>query len=244
MRVYVSAELLKLRSTRTTVALVAAMVALVLLSSLLTSLLGRPAELGDAQIQRSLLGIGSIASVFSALTGTLLVTSEYRYGTIRPSSLFASRRAVLLAAKLAVGCCSGLVLGIIAEALAFSIGLSVLSERAIPFALSSTGALQLGLGTVASAGLWGVIGVGLGAIIRNQVGAIVGLLAWVFVVENIVFALAPSVGRFSPGRAQDALVGMSITHLLAPGEGALVLVAWAAVLALGGLRLSIRRDIA
>ena len=38
-------------------------------------------------------------------------------------------------------------------------------------------------------------------IVRNQVGAIIGLLAWGFVVENLLFALVP-VGRPADARAR------------------------------------------
>ena len=42
--------------------------------------------------------------------------------------------------------------------------------------------------------LWGAIGTALGTIIRNQVGAVITLLAWGFVVDNLLFGLVPSVG--------------------------------------------------
>ena len=41
--------------------------------------------------------------------------------------------------------------------------------------------------------LWAAVGVGLGALVRNQVFAIVGLFAWVFVVE--ILALPVPAGR-------------------------------------------------
>ena len=77
----IRAELLKIRSTRTTVGLILGMVALILLFTLLTGLLTHPSGLGSKEDQRQLLSLGSLAGVFSALAGVLLVTSEYRYGT-------------------------------------------------------------------------------------------------------------------------------------------------------------------
>ncbi len=91
--------------------------------------------------------------------------------------------------------------------------------------------------------LWGAIGVGLGAIVRNQVGAIIGLLAWGFVVENLLFAFVPSVGRFAPVHAQDALIGLTTKHLLHPTPGGLMLIAWTAALGLIGAALAARRDV-
>ena len=92
------AELLKVRSTRTTLGLLLGMVALILLFVLLTGLLTSAISLSTAENQRQLIGIGSLAGVFAALAGVLLVTSEYRYGTIRPTILFNPVRSHVLAA--------------------------------------------------------------------------------------------------------------------------------------------------
>ena len=42
--------------------------------------------------------------------------------------------------------------------------------------------------------------------------------------------LAPSVGRFMPTRASDALMGLRVDHLVSPGAGAFTLIAWAGAL--------------
>ena len=42
----------------------------------------------------------------------------------------------------------------------------------------------------------------------------------------MLFAAAPSVGRFLPGKAGDGLAGLPDEHLLAPEAGAAVLMAW------------------
>ena len=67
----------------------------------------------------------------------LLVTSEYRYGTIRPTFLFTPRRSRVLSAKLIAGLLTGLVFGAAAVGLALGIGSLILSARGIPSALDS-----------------------------------------------------------------------------------------------------------
>jgi hypothetical protein len=109
--------------------------------------------------------------------------------------------------------------------------------------VSSGDILLLTLGGLAGAALWGAIGAGLGAIIHNQVGGVIALLAWGLVVDNLLFGLAPSVGRFMPDRASDALMGLREHHLLAPAAGAIILIAWAGALAVLGIALSVRQDI-
>lgn len=241
------AELLKIRSTRTTIGLVLGLIALVLLFSLLSGLLTKAPSLTSAEDQRGLPSVGSLAGVFSALAGVMLVTSEYRYGTIRPTFLFTPRRSRVLAAKIAAGLLAGLVFGIVfgivGEGLGFAIGYAALAGRGIDLALSGGQITLLVLGTFAAAALWGAIGVGVGAILRSQVGAIIGLLAWGFVAENLLFAFAPSAGRFAPVHAEDALVGLTTRHLLDATAGGLMLIAWTAALALIGGALVARRDV-
>ena len=174
------------------------MIALVLLFTLLDGLLTTRAASTGKEDQRQLLGVSSLAGVFAALAGVLLVTSEYRYGTIRPTVLFNPARSRVLTAKVTAGALAGLVFGVPGAAIGWAIGYTILAGRGITFVLSSGDVLLLALGGLAGIAMWGAIGAGLGAIIHNQVGAVITLLAWGLVVDNLLFGLAPSVGRFMP----------------------------------------------
>jgi ABC-2 type transport system permease protein len=237
------AELLKIRSTRTTAGLVAGMVGLTLLFSLLTGLLTKKPDLVTADDQRGVLAVGSLAGIFAGLAGIMLVTSEYRYGTIRPTFLFTPQRSRVLRAKVGAGVLAGAVFGVVGTALGFAVGYACLAGRGIDFALTGGQTALLLVGTVAGTALWGGIGVALGAILRSQVGAIIGLLAWGFIAENLVFAFLPGLGRFGPIHAEDALIGLTTDHLLHAPAGALILVAWTAALSLAGITLAARRDV-
>ncbi len=239
----IRAELLKIRSTRTTIGLLLGMIALILLFTLLTGLISHPPGLMGRENQRELLSLGSLAGVFSALAGALLVTSEYRYGTIRPTILFNPARSQVLAAKVLAGALAGVAFGVIGEALGWVIGYAILAGRDITIVLTSRDVLLLTLGGLVGVALWGAIGAALGAIIRSQVGAVITLLAWGFVVDNLLFGLVPAVGRFMPTRAGDALTGLNTDHLVSPGAGAITLIAWAVLLAVIGIGLTAQRDV-
>jgi ABC-type transport system involved in multi-copper enzyme maturation permease subunit len=86
----------------------------------------------------ALLGVGNLAAAFAALTGVLLVTGEYRYGTIRPTFLFNPSRGRVVAAKLAASLLAGLAVGIVSEMLSFVIGVIVLAGRMVPLELSTS----------------------------------------------------------------------------------------------------------
>jgi ABC-2 type transport system permease protein len=239
----VRAELLKVRSTRTTLGLVVGMSLLTLLIVLLSGLLTQAEGLTSKADQLNLVGTGGVALIFSGLAGVLLVSSEYRYGTIHPTFLFTPRRSRALSAKLAAGVLTGLMFGFAGVGLALGIGSLILAARDIPSALDGGDIRLLLLGGLAGIALRGAFGVGLGAIVRNQVAAVIVLLAWDFVVNGLLFGLAPSVGRFTPTEAANALMGLETPHLLPPAAGGAVLLGWTVALALAGLALTLRRDV-
>src|ERR1700761_5716781 len=137
------AELLKIRSTRTTIALILGVIALILLITLLTGLLTHPTGLASKEDQRELLSLSSLAGVFSALAGVLLVTSEYRFGTIRPTILFNPKRSRVLAAKVLAGALAGIAFGVLGEAVGWAVGYTILDGRGITVVLSSRDVLLL-----------------------------------------------------------------------------------------------------
>ena len=128
----IRAELLKIRSTRTTLGLVLGMVALVLLFVLLRGFLDDVQGLSSKSDQLSFLGVGSIAALFAALAGVLVVTSEYRFGTIRPTIIFNPRRSQVVGAKLVASMLAGIVFAVVGMGLSFGIGRAILSSRSIP----------------------------------------------------------------------------------------------------------------
>jgi ABC-2 type transport system permease protein len=239
----VRAERLKVRSTRTTLGLVVGMILLTLLTLLLSGLLTPADGLSSKTDQLNLLATGGVALIFSGLAGVLLITSEYRYGTIRPTFLFTPRRSNVLFAKLTTGLLTGLVFGAAAVGLSLGLGLLILSARGIASSLDRGDIALLAGGGLAGIALRGAFGVGLGAIVRNQVAAVIGLLAWDFVINGLLFGLAPSVGRFMPTTAANALMGLKTEHLLSPAAGGAVLFGWVLTLALAGLALTLRRDV-
>ncbi|HSD76854.1 MAG TPA: ABC transporter permease [Solirubrobacteraceae bacterium] len=219
-------ELLKLRTTRTVAVLLLAAAALALFGTCAEGLSRTVGELAGEDAQRELLSGGTVGVFFATLAGLLAVTSEFRYGTIRPTLLFEPRRRVLLAAKLVAAALAGILFALVCVAVSFGAGLAILAARDVGVALSAPEALAAALGTIAAGLLSAMVGVAVGMLIRNQAGAIVAVAAYALVVDAVLFAAAPSVGRYLPGKAGDALAGLPDEHLLAPGVGAALLLAW------------------
>jgi len=101
------------------------------------------------------------------------------------------------------------------------------------------------LGAALSAGCYGLLGVALGALTRNTVGAVIGGLAWVQLVEvGVLQNVWPAVAKWLPTGAAVAVTGPgSSSGLLAPRLAALVLTGWAIAIAAIATRVSLRRDV-
>jgi ABC-type transport system involved in multi-copper enzyme maturation permease subunit len=244
----VRSELLKQRTTRTTPILMAWMLGLILLVVLLHVFGLSAADLRKASNQPKVYGWGtSIGALFAALLGAISITAEFRTGTIRPTLLATPNRATVLGAKVIAAALAGLVVGLLAEALVSSIASAGLAIRGIHITLSAGDFAQLLAGGAGAAAVWATIGTGVGALVRNQVGAVVGLCVWLLLVESILIGDVPSAAKFSPGASAGALAGLiqnvSSGALLAPPVGALLLLLYALAVATAGLIVTQRRDI-
>lgn len=238
------AELLKHRSTSTGLGLLLAMLVLLVLAVLLHGLALPAEQLESASDQVQVFRFGSLlGSLFAGLAGALSITAEIRHGTIRPTFLVAPRRGRVLAAKLVAGGLVGIVFGLVAVGAALGIGSAALAARGIPITLDGGDYVLMPVGGIAAAALWGPIGVGLGALLRNQVATLLAIFLWLFFVENLLLDFVPDVGRFAPGAAAAAITGLDRETLLAPALGALLLALYAAATAAAGAFSTLRRDV-
>lgn len=268
MRRALRAERLKLTTTRTwwllggLLAVYVAVIAVFLTVSYAavasgTSTGGQPPpDLEAPSTVASVYTIGSaVGYVFPALLGVLVITTEYRYRTITPTFLTLPRRPQVLLAKLVVATTTGLAYGVAALVLTVPAVAAVLAATGHPGHLGDPGVQAAIARSVLSLALWAAIGVGLGMLVRNQVAAIITVVATSQLVEPLLriglAAWAPTRGisRYLPGAAADALTGSSIytasggASLLSPLAGGLVLVAYALVLTAAGTWVTTRRDI-
>ena len=99
------------------------------------------------------------------------------------------------------------------------------------------------LGTLFMTALWAALGVGLGALVKNQVFAVIGMIVWAFVIDNLLRGLVPDVGRFTPVAASDSITAGFADYLLAPVAAGLLLLGYVAVFVAAGAFLVARRDV-
>jgi hypothetical protein len=238
------AELLKHRSTFTNLGLFLAMLGLVLLAVLLHALALPADRLASASDQVQVFRFGSLlGALFAGLVGAMSITGEIRHGTIRPTFLITPRRGRVIAAKIVASALVGTVFGLAAVGLAVGVGSAALAARGVPITLDGGDYTLMPLGGVAAAALWAPLGLGLGALLRNQVATLVAIFLWLFFIENLLIDFVPGVGRFAPGAAAAAMTGLDPETLLAPAVAAFLLALYAAAAAAAGTLATLRRDV-
>jgi ABC-2 type transport system permease protein len=244
----ISAEFFKLRTTRTSWAVALGSLALVLIISLVAGLTAEfAADATDEAPGADLLQIGGLVQIFALVLGILSVATEFRHGTITPSLLAVPDRARLIVAKLVAALVAGALLGLAAQALCSVIVLPLLSSRDIDSELAGGDVVELIAGNTAACALYAAIGVGLGALIRNQVGAIIGALGWIFLIEPLL-TLIPGfedvIARWFPTGAANALAGTATNaDALDQVPAGLLLVVYALLFVAAGLVVLRGRDV-
>jgi len=204
--------------------------------------------LSTAAGQRLLFALGAGgAQTFVAVLAAIGLTTEFRHRTATATFLATPHRGRVVAAKLVTYGLVGIGYGVVCTGVVAAIGLPWLANRGITVPLTGNGIPATIAGTLAAVGIFALVGVGLGALLRDQVATIVTLLVYLFVVEPIVTNI-PALSSWTiylPGSASSALTQVTLTdrEFLAPWQGGLLLTAYATALAVTESLLAGRRDI-
>jgi ABC-2 type transport system permease protein len=217
----IGAELLKVRTTRTFWGLAAGAVGLVLLIVVLS--LSLDDSLGNETDVRSLLSVAGFSGLITLVLGAVVGAGEYRHGTIAWTLLVTPSRLRAVSAQALACALAGVAIGAAVFLIATAVAIPWLSAKDAP--LPPVGdLLGVAAGVMAYAGLAAAFGAGLGALLRNQVAAIVIVLVALFVVDPTIAALDESAGSFTLSGLGAAISGADddSSQLLAPGIAALV----------------------
>jgi hypothetical protein len=227
MSALLKAELLKLRTTRTFVALAGSALALSLLVVVLTTTLTDSFDESDL---RSLF-YGDFTGLFVMLLGVMGMAGEWRHRTITSTVLAAPNRRLLLAAKLVAYAAAGALISLVVTLAIMGVGTAILSGRGLE-TLGVGGLADVVWRNLVVAAFAGAFGVVVGGLVRNQVVAIVGVLVLAFAIEPVLLGVVSSVGQFGPTAGlPNALQGngFDADDALSPGVAALAMLAWVGV---------------
>jgi len=234
-------KLRSLRSTWWTLALTAAGATAIAVA------VGVNTKDASSDLTNNVLAGMSVGLLLSGVVGVLAMTSEYSSGMIRATLAAIPNRPLLLAAKAAVVGVVALVTGEVAGLIAFLAGTAAMPATVPAPTLGQPGVLRAVLLGGAGFCLIGLIGLGLGAIIRHSGAAIAVLVGGVYLAAQFVALAAHSVMPYLP----IAIVANSLTvtrpalepiRFLSPWAGLGVLCGYAAVTLGVGAWLLARRD--
>jgi len=250
MTALVRAEWTKLFTTRVWIGLaLGACVMVAGFTVLLTAFAGDPESglppVGTDLYEQLAFATAANVVVLFIILGIIGMTQEYRHRTATPTFLTTPKRGRVVVAKLLAYALAAVPLALLVLAVNVLVVYVHAGARGAAPELSGDN-----LRVLASSGLalviYAVIGVGIGALLRNQVGAIVGALVYLFVIEPIIRqipATAPAY-KWMPGGALEALTAtFQGPDLLEPWQGGVLLLAYGLVAALLGTLLAVRRDV-
>ncbi|WP_406829953.1 ABC transporter permease [Pedococcus sp. KACC 23699] len=187
--------------------------------------------------------------------GVMQIGSEYRHKTITSTFLSVPRRVRLMWAKVIALLGIGVVYGLISMVASVVAGAIVLSARGHE-AFPTAGVIRTLVLSLLVLGLWALIGLGAGILIPNQVAALLISVGVAWIVEPIAGVLLglwdwgrEHIVMYLPTAASQAVVngvtqsGPNAAPHLEWWAGALVLAAYAAVLAGFGSWRTVHSDI-
>ena len=203
-------------------------------------------------------GLLGMLVIVPALVGITAMGGEHQHGTAVPTFLAVPRRGRVLAAKLAAFTAVGAGYGTVA-AVSGAAGIALASALTGTPLGAPAGAITAALaGTALAMTAYTLIGVAVGALLRNQLAALAALGAYLYFIDPVL-TLLPVLGPvqpFLPRGATDALTGaghlaaetaaqtgIPAPDLLPVGAAAAVLAAYALLAAAIAVALPMRRDV-
>ena len=218
-------ELIKLRTTRTAIGFGLLTLVLLALPVLAQTLLSDPSTAAD---QRDAVTVPWPIPVLPILFGIVGATGEHRHGTIASVFLVAPGRLRATAAKVVAYAAAGAIGGLLIQACALAIGLPIMATGH-GLAIGAADVFAVTGRTVAAFAFGAALGVAVGAIVRHQVAAVVGALAFLLILEPIVAAFSdagewtvngafvvltavadPGEFDYGPGLAVALLLGLTL----------------------------------
>jgi ABC-2 type transport system permease protein len=212
---------------------------------------------GLAAIAASMMTSGQRAGVlFALLLGVVIVTSEFANQTAAVTFVTVPRRATVIRAKLAAAACCGALFWLVGTVIAAAVTPLFLYSQHVSMSLAGWTVARSVLLNLLAFVAWGVFGLGLGAVLRNQMASVIAAIvvyagsfgaetaftllynlfhqSWLLEAPVIAPALASAVMIMSERAFPDAPAGW---------VGGVIMIGYTVALAAGGIALTKRRDV-
>jgi ABC-2 type transport system permease protein len=200
---------------------------------------------GTQQYETLVFSVPANTGVLLLILGVIGMTQEYRHRTATPTFLTEPRRGRVIIAKLLAYALVAVPFALVIVAVDVLVVMIYAGARGAAPSLGADNLKTLGASGLVLV-VFALIGVGVGALLRNQVAAIVGALVYLYVVEPIVSGIGAIQGAYKwlPGGAVQAITSnFQAPELLQPWQGFLLLLGYGLLAALVGTLFAVRRDV-
>lgn len=201
---------------------------------------GAPSGIATTDDVLNLLGVGSIVTIFALILGVTFATTEYRHDTASTSFLSEPVRWRVLVAKAVVMAGVGALYAVAVLGVAMAMVAAAATIDGVGLPLDGAVWRYIGM-TILATACNAVLGLGVGAALRNQVGGIVAVLVWLFVIEGLISGLLPDIAPWTPFAAGGAMTAP--TEQMGRGVATAVVAGYVALAMLAGAWLTERRDV-
>jgi ABC-2 type transport system permease protein len=261
MLIAIRTELLKIRTTRLALGLIAAAAGLTAMVVILEVAQAGAGGNGATSIPslsssvglRDVLTNTGFAMLVATVFGVTVSSGEFRHRTATDTYLDQPNRIRVLVAKLIAAMLTGLLFGLVATIITTGVGLGVVAARGYHVTIGTSDIVAYSVGALAGCALMAGIGVAIGALVRQQLGALIVVFVWAMAIEQIASRISPPLGRFLPLLSATTMAGAnSIANMppvppdlnaLPPATVAIVLTAIAALLTAAATIFSVRKDV-
>jgi ABC-2 type transport system permease protein len=228
---------------------------------------GRAQDLAEAAQAHSPAGLAAIAAgmmtsgqrigvIFALLLGVLIVTSEFANQTAAVTFVTVPRRITVIRAKLAAAACCGALFWLVGTVLAAVATPLFLYSQHVSTSLAGWTVARSVLLNLLAFVLWGVFGLGLGAVLRSQMASVIAAIAvyvgsfgalLVFTLLYNLFHQAWLLGGpvIAPAVASEVMITSGPAFPYAPPGwvGGVIMIGYTVALVAGGIALTKRRDV-
>ena len=212
---------------------------------------------GVAAIAASMMTSGQrVGVLFALLLGVLIVTSEFANQTAAVTFVTVPRRTTVITAKVAAAACCGALFWLVGTVLAAVATPLFLYSQHVSTSLAGSMVARSVLLNLLAFVAWGVFGLGLGAVLRSQIVAVIAAIAVYagsFGTELVFGGLynffhqgwmlgAPVIG---PAVASEVMTTSGPAFPYAPPGwvGGVIIIGYTVALVAAGIALTRRRDV-
>jgi len=232
-------ELVKLLTTRTLLFYALAGLALTVFNVVIVTVASGDLD-AVGEKQEALAGL----PILLLLLGLVGAAGEYRHRTAAPAALIShADRGQLLLVRAIVYAGAGLLVGGLMVGVSLGLGLPLLASHSGP-ALTAAEIFPVAGGDLAASVLFAIMGVAIGALVRNQAAGVVALMLLNFILNPLVSMADESAGNYTPFGAAAVLARMTHNTTISAGAAGLVLAAWTLPLVALAIAIERRRDLA